>query len=52
MDQVVPWRHLLDLIEPVYLKVNSKDERTPYQLATMLRIYLKQQCKSLSDLSI
>ena len=24
LDQVVPWQDLLDLIEPIYLKVGSK----------------------------
>ena len=49
MDQVVPWRPLLDLIEPVYLKVSSKGGRPPYPLNTMLRIHLMQQWYSLSD---
>ncbi len=52
MDQVVPWQHLLDLIEPVYPKVSSKGGRPPYPLATMLRIRLMQQWYSLSDPAI
>ena len=49
MDQVVPWQPLLDLIEPIYPRVSSKDGRPPYPLATRLRIHLMQQWYSLSD---
>ena len=45
MDQVVPWQPLLDLIEPIYLKVSSKGGRPSYPLTTMLM----QQLYSLSD---
>jgi len=49
MDQVVPWKALIDLIEPHYPKTSSKGGRPPYPLATMLRIHLMQQWYSLSD---
>jgi IS5 family transposase len=49
MNQVVPWKPLLDLIETVYLKVSSKGGRPPYPLATMLRIHMVRQWYSLSD---
>ena len=49
MDQVVPWQALIDLIEPHYPKTSSKGGRSPYPLATMLRIHLMQQWYSLSD---
>ena len=47
MDQVVPWRCLLGLIEPLYPKAG--DGRKPYPLETMLRIHLLQNWFSLSD---
>jgi IS5 family transposase len=49
MDEVVPWKALIDLIEPHYPKTGSKGGRPPYPLATMLRIHLLQQWYSLSD---
>ena len=49
MDQDVPWKPLLDLIEPIYPKASSKGGRLSYPLATMLRIHLMQQWYSLSD---
>lgn len=49
MDLVLPWQPLLDLIEPLYPKVNSKGDLPPYRLATMLRFHLMQQWYSLSD---
>ena len=49
MDLVVPWQPLLNLIEPVYPKASSKGDRSPYPLATMLRIYLMQHWYSRSD---
>jgi IS5 family transposase len=48
----VPGQPLLDLIDPVYQKVSSKDCRSPYPLGTMLRIHLMQQWYSLSDLAM
>jgi IS5 family transposase len=49
MEKVVPWKALLDLIEPHYPKTGSKGGRPPYPLATMLRIHLLQQWYDLSD---
>jgi IS5 family transposase len=48
MEVVVPWQ---PLIEPHYPKTSKKGGRLPYQLATMLRIHLKQQWYSISDLA-
>ncbi len=48
MEQVVPWRALLALIEPHYPKSGSPG-RQPYRLETMLRIHLLQQWYALSD---
>lgn len=48
MEQVVPWRRLLALIEPHY-PVSGRPGRQPYALATMLRIHLLQQWYALSD---
>ena len=49
MEAVVPWKALIDLIEPHYPKASKKGGRPPYPLATMLRIHLLQQWYSLSD---
>jgi len=49
MEKVVPWKALLELIEPHYPKTSSKGGRPPYPLATMLRIHLLQQWYDLSD---
>ncbi len=49
MENVVPWKALIDLIEPHYPKTSSKGGRPPYPLATMLRIHLLQQWYDLSD---
>jgi len=49
MEKVVPWKALLELIEPLYPKTSSKGGRPPYPLSTMLRIHLLQQWYSLSD---
>jgi transposase, IS5 family len=49
MEAVVPWKVLLDLIEPHYPKTSSKGGRPAYPMATMLRIHLMQQWYSLSD---
>lgn len=48
MDQVVPWKALLALIEPHYPK-QGRPGRQPYPLATMLRIHFLQQWYALSD---
>jgi IS5 family transposase len=34
MENVVPWKALIDLIEPHYPKTSSKGGRPPYPLAT------------------
>jgi len=49
MEAVVPWKALVDLIEPHYPRTSSKGGRPPYQLETMLRIHLLQQWYDLSD---
>ena len=49
MEAVVPWKPLIDLIEPHYPKSSSKGGRPAYPLATMLRVHLIQQWYSLSD---
>jgi transposase, IS5 family len=49
MEAVVPWKALIDLIEPYYPKTSSKGGRPAYPLATMLRIHLMEQWYSLSD---
>jgi IS5 family transposase len=49
MQAVVPWKALIDLIEPYYPKAGSKGGRPPYPLETMLRIHLMQQWYDLSD---
>ncbi|MDR5647274.1 IS5 family transposase [Burkholderia cenocepacia] len=47
MDQVVPWKTLLSLIEPLYPVAGRG--RHPYPLPTMLRIHLMQNWFGLSD---
>jgi IS5 family transposase len=47
MQQVVPWRGLVALIEPHYPKAGGG--RKPYPLETMLRIHLLQNWFSLGD---
>lgn len=47
MDRVIPWRRLIELIEPVYPK--GSQGRRPIGVETMLRIYLLQQWFDLSD---
>jgi IS5 family transposase len=49
MEAVVPWKALIDLIEPHYPKAGSKGGRPAYPLETMLRIHLMQQWYDLSD---
>ena len=49
MEAVVPWKALVDLIEPHYPKAGSKGGRPAYPLETMLRIHLMQQWYDLSD---
>lgn len=51
MDQVVPWKRLLTLIEPHY-PIAGRRGRQPYPLATMLRIHFLQQWYALSDPSM
>lgn len=48
MEQVVPWKGLLALIQPHYPKSGGPG-RQPYRLETMLRIHLLQQWYALSD---
>ena len=47
MEQVVPWRQLCVLIEPVYPQAG--DGRPPVGLERMLRIYFLQHWFNLSD---
>ena len=49
MEAVVPWKPLIDLIDPYYPKPSRKGGRPPYPLETMLRIHLLQQWYDLSD---
>jgi IS5 family transposase len=49
MEAVVPWKALIDLIEPHYPKTSRKGGRPAYPLETMLRIHLMQQWYDLSD---
>jgi IS5 family transposase len=49
MQAVVPWKALIDLIEPYYPKTGTKAGRPPYPLESMLRIHLMQQLYDLSD---
>jgi len=48
MDQVVPWKALLALIEPHYPTL-GRPGRQPYPLSTMLRVHFLQQWYALSD---
>ena len=45
----MPWKALVDLIEPHYPRTSSKGGRPPYPLETMLRVHLMQQWYDLSD---
>jgi transposase, IS5 family len=47
MEQVVPWRSLLNLIEPFYPLAGNG--RHPYPLEKMLRVHLMQNWFGLSD---
>jgi hypothetical protein len=47
MEQVVPWKSLLDLISPFYPEAGGG--RHPYPLPTMLRVHLMQNWFGLSD---
>ena len=47
MEQVVPWKPLLNLIEPFYPVAGRG--RHPYPLETMLRVHLMQNWFGLSD---
>lgn len=48
MDTVIPWRRLIELIEPYYHDPEGRG-RKPHDLERMLRIYFLQQWFSLSD---
>jgi len=48
MDTVIPWRRLVELIEPYYHDPGGRG-RKPHDLERMLRIYFLQQWFSLSD---
>lgn len=48
MEQVVPWKSLMALIEPHY-PASGRRCRPPYALATMVHIHLLQQWYALSD---
>ena len=41
MDQILPWRDMVAVIEPVYSKAGNG--RRPYSLETMLRIHCMQR---------
>ena len=47
MERVVPWKSLLDLIDPFYPVAGRG--RHPYPLETMLRVHLMQNWFALSD---
>jgi IS5 family transposase len=47
MEQVVPWKQIICIIEPVYPKAGNG--RQPYDLEQMLRIYCLQLWYNLSD---
>ena len=47
MEQVVPWKSLLKLIEPFYPEAGNG--RRPYPLSSMLRVHLMQNWFALSD---
>lgn len=47
MERVIPWKALLNEIEPHYPKAGKG--RPPYAMSTMLRIYFMQQWYGLSD---
>lgn len=47
MEQVVPWKALIAVIEPFYPEAGRG--RRPYELSTMLRIHLMQNWFSLPD---
>ena len=50
MEAVMPWKLLIDLIEPHYPKTSSKGGRPPFPLANIHLIHLRQQWYDLSDL--
>jgi len=49
MEKLVPWKALIDMIDPHYPKTSSKGGLPPYPLNTILRIHLLQQWYDLSD---
>jgi len=50
MERVVPWKVLVEIIEPYWPK--SKTGRPPFAIETMLRIHYMQQWFGLSDPAI
>ena len=49
MERILPWAELLNVIEPVYPKINEAGGRPPIPLERMLRIYFLQLWFNLSD---
>lgn len=49
MDRIVPWRELVEVVEPHYPKVGDAGGRPPMPLERMLRIYFLQLWFNLSD---
>jgi IS5 family transposase len=47
MDKIIPWKHLIEIIERYYPKAGNG--RQPMPLERMLRIYFMQQWYGLSD---
>jgi IS5 family transposase len=47
MERVVPWTDLVSVIEPH--TPSGKTGRSPFAVATILRIHFMQQCFGLSD---
>src|SRR4029078_2974280 len=47
MDQVVPWRELCTVVEPIY--PNVENGRSPIALERMLRLHFLQHWFNLSD---
>lgn len=50
MDQIIPWKHWVKLIEPYY--PDGKHGRPPRGIETMLRMYLMQNWFNLADEAI
>lgn len=49
MENVVPWKAVIDLIEPHYPKTSSNSGHKSYPLSSILYIHLVQQWYDLSD---